>query len=382
MERPYSYTDLLWAEVDLGAIGDNVRQVKRWIGPDVELAAVVKANGYGHGSILVAREALRQGADRLAVAWLGEAVALRKAGIAGSILVMGYVWPGDAPTIVHHGLTPTVNSLELATALSDASVALGQVTQFHVKMDTGMSRYGLMPHEALSFIHQVVALPGLSLEGVWTHFATADEADTQMVHQQLAQYHELLADLERAGIPVAVRHAANSGATMRLPEAHLDMVRCGILIYGLYPSHDVEKRISLRPALSLKARLARVRTLPAGTGISYGHTYITPREMPVGLVPVGYGDGYHRLMSSRGAVLVGGCRAPILGRVCMDTCVVDLTDVPDPREGDEVVIIGQQGNDAILAEEVASWADTVNYEVLTGLTSRLPRVFRTPDDGR
>ncbi|MGC8837104.1 MAG: alanine racemase [Anaerolineae bacterium] len=380
--------ELLWAEVDLSAIRHNVRALKAWVGPQVEVAAVVKANGYGHGAIPVSQAALEAGASRLAVGWVAEGSALRQGGVTAPILVMGYSLPEDAPAIVYYDLTPTVCSRDMALALSDACQVQRKELPFHVKVDTGMGRFGLLPEEVVPFLKDVVRLPGLRLEGLWTHFATADE-DTAYARQQFALYQEVLREVEAAGFAISLRHAANSGATLSLPETHLDMVRCGIAIYGLYPSAGVDRPVHLRPALTLKGRVGHVRTLPAGFPISYGRTFTTTRPTRVALVPIGYGDGYHRLHSNRGAVLIRGRRAPILGRVCMDQCVVDVTDIPGVRDGDEVVILGRQGDEEITAEEVAAWADTIHYEVVTGLTSRVLRVYRgaestlpTPARGR
>ncbi|MGQ9595632.1 MAG: alanine racemase [Anaerolineae bacterium] len=368
--------ELLWAEVDLSAIRHNVQALKAWVGPRVEVAAVVKANGYGHGAIPVSQAALEAGASRLAVARVAEGSALRQGGITAPILVMGYSLPEDTPAIVYYDLTPTVCSRDVALALSDACQAQGKEIPIHVKVDTGMGRFGLLPEEMVGFLKEVARLPGLRLEGLWTHFATADESDKQYARRQFALYQEVLREVEAAGFAFPLRHAANSAATLGLPETHLDMVRCGIAIYGLYPSPEVGRPVSLRPALTLKGRVGHVRTLPAGSSISYGRTFITTRPTRVALVPIGYGDGYHRLHSNRGAVLIRGRRAPILGRVCMDQCVVDVSDIPGVQDGDEVVILGRQGDDEITAGEVAAWADTIHYEVVTGLTSRVLRVYR------
>ncbi|NLE77178.1 MAG: alanine racemase [Chloroflexi bacterium] len=370
---------MAWAEIDLAAIAHNTQEVKRWIGAKTELAAVVKANAYGHGLVPVSRAVLRAGADRLAVVSVSEAMTLRRGGIQGRILLMGFSLAEDAPAIVHYGLTPTVNSQALAAALSDAALAQGRVAPVHLKVDTGMGRFGLLTEEVVPFAKELVRRPGLRLEGFWTHFATAEEADKSFTRQQLAVYQQVLADLHGAGIHVPVRHAANSGATLDLPETHLDLVRCGILLYGLYPSPELNRPVDLRPVLTLKARVGRVRTLPGGASVSYGRTYVTPGPTPVALVPIGYGDGYHRCLSNRGMVLVQGQRASILGRVCMDQFVVDVSGISAVHEGDEVVIIGAQGDDRISAEEVAVWGQTANYEVITSLTSRVPRVYLGAD---
>jgi alanine racemase len=245
----------------------------------------------------------------------------------------------------------------------------------HLKVDTGMGRFGVLPGEALDLARFLVGMPGLTLEGFYTHFCTADEADTSCTLQQFDLFQQLVRRLHDAGIDVPLRHAANSAATLRFPHMHLDMVRCGIAVYGLRPSPHMAVPFELGPAMSLKSRLGRVRTLPAGSGISYGRTYVTPRPTLVGLVPAGYGDGYHRILSNTGAVLIRGQRARVLGRVCMDQVVVDLTAIPDAQEDEEVVLLGRQGEDEIDADEVAVLAGTINYEVVTSILPRVPRVY-------
>jgi alanine racemase len=364
-----------WAEVDLDAIARNVAAIKRHVGEGVIVMAVVKANGYGHGAEPVARVALERGASWLAVNRVGEGVGLRRAGFNAPILVMGYTPPAGAARAVAHDLRLTVTSTPLAEALSAAAIQAGKSVPIHVKVDTGMGRFGLLPDEVPGFIRTLVRLPNLELEGLFTHFAVADLADKDYTHQQFAIYLETVAALARDGIKVPIQHVANSAATLDLPEMHLDAVRPGIAIYGLRPSSIVEPGLALHPALSLKSRVGRVRTLAAGSSISYGRTFVTERATPMALVPVGYGDGYIRLNSNRGAVLIHGQRAPIRGRVCMDQFVVEISGIKGVQPGDEVVLIGQQGDDALSAEEVAAWAETINYEVVTQLMPRVPRIF-------
>ncbi len=365
---------MTYIEIDLAALGANIRALKRHVGPRVELIAVVKGNAYGHGAVSIARTALQHGATRLAVARVDEGIALRKEGILAPVLVMGYTPPGDAARAVAHDLTLTVTELDQAEALALAARAHGNRAKAHIKIDTGMARLGLLPDEALPFVAHLAGLPGLEREGIFSHFATADEPDKSYAREQLARFMDVLQTLSDAGYSFPVRHIANSAATIDLPETHLDAVRCGIAIYGLRPCADTPPALPLQPVLALKSCLARVQTLPPGAGVSYGRTYITPRRMAVGLVPAGYGDGYHRINSNRGVVLVHGRRAPIVGRVTMDQLVVDLSDVGPASVGDEVVLIGAQGADRITAEEVARWSETINYEVTTALLSRLPRV--------
>ncbi len=364
-----------WAEVDLDAIAHNVSAFKRHVGSWVEVFAVVKANAYGHGAAQVARAALSAGASRLAVHRAIEGVELRKAGLSAPVLVMGYTPPEGAEHIIRWRLTPSLMTLEFAQALSGRATAAGVTAPVHVKVDTGMSRYGLMPEETVEYMAALQRLPGVQIEGLFTHFATADSADPAFVRRQLAVFNDVRAALSENGIQIPIAHAANSAATMRLPETHLNAVRPGIAIYGLHPSDQWPPVFEIRPALALKSLVCRVRDIPAGAGVSYGRTFVATRTTRVALVPVGYGDGYHRILSNRGSVLIRGQRAPILGRVCMDQFVVDVSAIPGVQQEDEVVLVGAQGNEAIRAEEVASLASTINYEVTTSLLPRVARFF-------
>ncbi len=366
---------LTWAEIDLDAIAFNAAGLKARAGGQAELMVTVKANAYGHGAVPVARAALEGGATRLAVHRVLEGVQLRQAGITAPILVMGYTLPAASERVARWDLTLTVNSQSQAEALSAAAMDAGKSLPVHVKVDTGMGRYGLLPDEVLDFVRFLAGLPGLVLEGLYTHYAVADLADKTFTRQQFHIYSEVVQQLEAAGFDFPLKHVSNSATTFDLPEMALDMLRCGIALYGLRPSNEVEPAIPLRPALTLKSRVARVRTLPAGASISYGRTYITAKPTRVALVPVGYGDGYHRLISNRGAVLIHGQRAPIVGRVCMDQFVVDVSHIPNVQLHDEVVLIGRQGEGCIPAEEVARWAETINYEVTTGLLPRVARIY-------
>jgi alanine racemase len=360
-----------WAEVDLDAIAANTAALKARVGDGVEVIAVIKANAYGHGEVPVAETVLEAGATRLAVHRTIDGVRLREAGIEAPILILGYTPSSGVPLVLTHHLTPTVIDRDMAEALSRSAAA---PVPIHVKVDTGMCRYGLFPDEVLDFVSYAASLPGIFVEGIFSHFGTADEADPTPMLAQWQLFQGVLAGLERAGVQVPVRHICNSAAVLTLPEAHLDAVRPGILLYGLNPSPDCRAPFPVRPALELKSIVVRVRTLPAGSAIGYGRTYVVPHPMKAALVPIGYGDGYHRLISNRGEVLIHGERAPIRGRVSMDQIVVDVSHLPEVRVGDEVVVIGPQGEDEITAEEVAAWADTINYEVLTALH---PQVVRT-----
>lgn len=366
---------LTYITVDLGAIAHNVRAIKQHIGPDTVLIAVVKANAYGHGAVEVARAALANGAEWLAVARLGEAIPLRAAGIEAPLLVMNYTPPADFDSALAHRLTLTITEAQDAEQLSQLAQQREKTVCIHVKIDTGMGRFGLLPDEVVPFFERVAALPRIDIQGIYSHFAVADRTDKSYTQQQFDLFMGVAQRLEAAGHRVPIQHIANSAATLDLPHMHLDAVRIGIAMYGLHPSDEVAPAVPLKAALSLRSHVARVRTLPAGASISYGRTYITPRAMPVALIPVGYGDGYHRILSNRGAVLINGQRAPIVGRVCMDQFVVDISDVGPVALGDDVVLIGAMGEACIPAEEVARWAETINYEVTTGLLPRVPRLY-------
>ncbi|MBC7232267.1 MAG: alanine racemase [Chloroflexi bacterium] len=364
-----------WAEVDLDAIAYNTRQIKRWIGEKVELMAVVKGDGYGHGAVMVARTALQNGATRLATARVDEAIQLRQAGITVPIFVLGYVPVEEMEAVVKWRIDAPIMHWDIAVALSQLSSKASVITPVHVKVDTGMGRFGLMPDEVANFVEQLLTLPGLRFEGLYTQFATADEKDKTYTYQQFAIYKQVLQNLQDKGISVPIRHVANSPTTLDLPEAHLDMVRCGTVIYGLYPSPEVDHSIPLKPALMLKSRVARLQTLPAGWGVSYGRTYIPAQPIRAALVPLGFGDGFRRALSNIGYVLIRGKRAPVIGRICMDQCIVNVSDIPEIERDDEVVLIGKQGNEEISADLMAETLHSIHYEVLTAISARVPRVY-------
>jgi len=380
-----------WVEIDLDAIAYNCRQVKKWIGEKTELAAVIKGNAYGHGAVMVAKTALENGATRFAAARVDEAVQVRKAGIEAPILVLGYVPAEEMETVVRWRITPPIMHWHTAEAVSGISSSQGVVTPVHVKVDTGMGRFGLMPDEVVDFVKRLIELPGIRLEGLYTQFAVADEADKTYTYKQWDIYKKVLKDLEEAGIHIPIRHVCNSAATLNFPEMHLEMVRCGMAIYGHYPSPVTNHSVPLRPAMTLKSRVGRIRTLQAGSSISYGRTYTTTRPTTVALLPIGFGDGLSRKLSNKGSVLIRGKRVPIVGRVCMDQCIVDVSAIPDVQQDDEVVLFGRQActepldtaqdrpsrsNGAeITVEEIASLMDSINYVVLKAVTARVPRVY-------
>jgi alanine racemase len=379
---------LIWAEVDLGAIARNVRELRRRTDPKACVMAVVKADGYGHGAVEVARTALASGAEWLGVARLPEAIPLREAGFDAPILVFGYTPPAEAGRLIDLDLRQSVYSLAAAQAYSTAAAAAGKRIRVHLKVDTGMGRLGMVP-AALSepkagdavgekLIRETTAiarLPGLETEGIFTHFAASDSADTTSAERQLALFLEVLSGLRAAGLEFAVRHAANSAAVIALPDSHLDLVRPGIAVYGLRPSDEIDlSGISLEPAMALKARIIHLKSVPAGTGISYGMTYRTPAPTVIATIPAGYADGYRRLFSSKGEMLVRGRRVPVVGRVCMDLTMLDVGAVPGVQVEDEVVILGRQGEAVLSADDLAAALGTINYEIVCDVSARVTRV--------
>ncbi|MEP7200343.1 MAG: alanine racemase [Chloroflexota bacterium] len=363
-----------WAEIDLAAIAHNVQLLKRALTPPTRLMAVVKANAYGHGAVPVAQTALRNGAEWLGVARVAEGRELRDAQIAAPILVLGPIAPVEAEVAVQSRLRVAVASLTVARALSDAAQQHNLVTPVHLKIDTGMTRFGVPCDQAVAFARALQALPSLRLEGAFTHFASADDADLAFTQQQAERFARTVDELARANIPIMLRHAANSAGTLASDQFHFDLVRAGIAMYGVCPAEHLSLRDQLRPALSLKSRVALVRAVSAGTSIGYGRTFVSKRAIGVALVSIGYADGVRRALSNRGEVLIRGKRARILGRVSMDQIVVRADEV-GAQEGDEVTLIGTQGDEQISAAEVAGWADTIPYEVLTGIGARVPRVY-------
>jgi alanine racemase len=359
-----------WAEIDLGAIEDNVRAIAAAVRKPARVMAIVKADAYGHGATLVARAAVDAGAAALGVATTDEGVQLRLAGIGVPILLLGYTPAEDAEVAVARDLSVTVFRIEEARALSRAAGRAGRSAKMHIKVDTGMGRIGVAPADAVSLAREVRRLSGVVLEGCFTHFAAADDADLAPARAQLEAFRDVLRRLHEAKIPVGLRHAANSAAAMALPASHFDLVRPGIALYGIAPAPHLRDRIPLRRVMRLRARVAHVKRVPAGTAIGYGHTYRAGRATTIATIPAGYADGYPRLLSGRGSVSLGGRRLPVAGRVSMDQCMVDAGEIPI-RVGDAVELWG----DEVPVEDVAEQAQTIAYEVLAGVSRRVPRVF-------
>jgi alanine racemase len=359
------------AVINLQAIEHNITEIRKRVGTKRELLAVVKANGYGHGAIEVSRVALRSGANCLGVALPEEGGQLRKAGIDAPILVLGLIQPEEAAKVVDFRLVQNVSSLEVAEALDQEAGKAAMQIPVHIKVDTGMGRIGIKPEETLAFVRKILQYRNLKLEGVFSHFSCADEADLTFARKQLEVFNNLVREIESVGIHIPKKHFANSAAILVLPEAYFDMVRPGISIYGLYPSPEVRRTIPLQPAMTFKTKIALLKFVPAGTPISYGRTYYTQRDTLVATLAVGYADGYSRLLSNQGSVRIKGRRAPVIGRVCMDMIMVDVSAIPDVHPGEEVILFGEDPS----VEEIAQKTGTINYEVLCGISQRVPRIY-------
>lgn len=365
-----------WIEIDRGALVNNVRQVRKLLRSTCLLTGVVKANAYGHGAVATSRILVEAGVDRLAVAALSEALELRAGGISVPILVLGYTPGALAADAVTQDVTLAVYDLEVAAEIAAAAQTLGKRARVHLKVNSGMNRLGVAPEEAPELLAAMGALEGLEVEGIFTHFATSD-TDRDFAEVQFRRFASLLEELAAAGLRPPLAHAANSAATLTMPHTHLDMVRCGIVLYGLDP--DLEGTPlppTFKPALSWKAQVAQLRQLQPGDAVSYGREFIADRPMAVATIPVGYADGFPRRPFTWGSVLIHGQAAPILGRVCMDQCVVDVTAIAAQqpvRRGDEVVIIGRQGSAEISAAEAGQRIGTINYDVVCRIMARVPR---------
>lgn len=367
---------LTWTEVNLDAIAQNVKNIKKLIGKKKELMAVVKGNAYGHDILEISSVVLENGATRLAVARLEEAIFLRKAGITVPILVLGLTLKPQAESLVSYDITPTVCEFEMIEKLSELAVQMNKMAKIHLKVDTGMGRIGIFPDDVLRFIKRIKTLKKVEIEGIFTHFSVADEKDKFYTEEQFRKFIEILTILEKEGIKIPIKHVGNSATLLDLPHMWLDMVRPGLAIYGLYPSKEVKKTINLIPAQQFKTKIVFIKELPRGESISYGRTYITKRRMRVASLPVGYADGYNRLLSNQGEVLVRGQRVPIIGRVCMDQCMIDVTNLTQVEIGDEVVLWGRQGEEMITVEEIAQKIRTINYEIVhLPDKKRVPKLF-------
>ncbi|HTZ11111.1 MAG TPA: alanine racemase [Candidatus Margulisiibacteriota bacterium] len=360
-----------WAEVNLDNLSYNFRQIKKLLFADTKVMVTVKADAYGHGLIPVSRKLASSGIDWLGVASIDEGIKLREAGIKLPILVLGLILKKNIEPLFKYKLTPTLCDMEFARALNNKASALRKQINVHIKVDTGMGRIGVLHEEARQLIRQIHKLKSVNIEGVFTHFAFAD-MDEDFTLKQIGIFNKLLDGLQEEGINIPLKHTANSIGLISYRKSHFNMVRPGLVIYGLYPKEDL--KINLKPVLSLKSKVVYVKRIPAGRGISYGHIYVTKRETSIVTLPIGYGDGYPRNLSNIAPLLLKGRRLKVCGRICMDQMMVDVGDLP-VKIGDEVVLIGAQGKYKITAEELAELSGTIPYEIVCGLGSRIPRLY-------
>ena len=366
-----------WAEIDLNAIEHNIREIKNLLGPKAKLAAIIKADAYGHGSIRIAQSAILSGADILAVSALDEALELRQADINAPILILGYSESSYAPYLVEYDISQTIYNYQMAKDLSDAAVNQNKIARIHLKIDSGMGRIGFLPtEESFQEILSILRLPNLYLEGLFTHFASADESDRTYTHKQYEKFKAFSDRLLNLGYQPKYIHCANSATIIEYPDYHLDLVRAGIILYGVYPSNEVKRnKLNLRPAMSVKTKINNIKLLPKDESISYGRQYITKKETKVATISIGYADGYPRKLSNKARVIVNGEFAEVIGTICMDQCMIDVTHIKNIAIGDEVVVFGRQKNKTIPVEEIANNLGTVSYEVLCDIGRRLPRIY-------
>lgn len=365
-----------WAEIDLDAIAYNTRNIKKLIG-DKDLIAVVKANCYGHGVIDIIPTLLENGASRFAVAMISEALEIRDNKITAPVMILGFTPLYLGEELINNNIEQTVYDLDYAKELSKIALTLNKKAKIHIAIDTGMGRIGFLPNEkSIDNITEICSLEGIEVIGIFTHFSTSDEKDKEYSHDQFTKMLSVMDTLKKRGIDIPLKHVANSGAIIDLPDTYLDAVRAGIILYGYYPSDEIDKNnLALKPALTLKATITNVKTLEKDMYVSYGRTFKTSNETIVATIPVGYADGYLRKLAENGKVIIKGEFAPIIGRICMDQFMIDVTNIPDVKIGDEVILLGEKNGLKYNADDMAKKLDTINYEVTCMLKSRLPRVY-------
>ena len=366
-----------WADISLDNLEYNYRSIRSRLPYGCRFLGVMKADAYGHGAVPVSRALADLGAEYLAVSNLEEAVQIRRGEVRLPILILGYTFPYSYEDMIREEIRPAVFREDQAKAFSEAAVRLGKTARIHIKVDTAMSRIGIKPDaDGLAFIEHVMELPGIEVEGIFTHFAKADEKDKTAVLKQLSIYQAFLKKVEETCTKeIPLKHCSNSAGILELPQANMNLVRAGITLYGLWPSNEVKKEMPLKPVMSLKSHVVYVKTIEKGTQVSYGGTYEAPEKRVIATIPVGYGDGYPRLLSGKGYVLIHGKRAPITGRVCMDQFMVDVTDIMPVAMGDEVTLIGTDGAEKITMEQLGDLSGRFNYELACDISKRVPRAF-------
>lgn len=370
-----SLTGSTWVEVDLGALTHNFEELKERVGQEVGVMAVVKAQGYGHGIVQVSRVLEQEGVNYFGVTSPYEAFHLRKEGIQSPILILGPTMLKEASEIVKKDITQTICTKGIAVALQGECRKIEKRLKVHIEVDTGMGRTGVPSQRALRLIEEVIKIPELELEGIFTHFSTADEEDKSFTKEQIKRFKGVLEKLAEEKIDIPLKHAANSAGVLDFPEGYFNMVRPGLALYGIYPSEYVSRSLDLHPVMSLKSRVIYLKRVSKGATISYGKTYITDKNTTIAILPIGYQDGYNRLLSNKGEVIIRGERVRIAGKVCMDQTIIDVGEIPDIKVGNEVVLIGKQGNEKISIEQIARKVNTVPHEVVCRIAERIPRIY-------
>lgn len=366
----------VWAEIDLDALAYNMRNIKKIV-KEKEVIGVVKADAYGHGAVEVSKVLVENGASRLAVAVITEAVELRKNDIKAPIMILGYTPLEFGEILINNDIEQTVYDLEYAKKLSDTALNIGKKAKIHIALDTGMGRIGFLPNEdSLKEVLEIASLKGIEIVGIFTHFSTADEENKEYTYEQFSKIKKFNNMLLEKGVDIPLKHASNSGAIIDLPETYLDCVRAGIILYGYYPSDEVKKEsLPLKPVLTLKTKIVHVKNLDKDMYISYGRTFKTERDSIIATIPIGYADGYSRLLSGKAKVIINGKFAKVVGRICMDQCMIDVTDVGDVKVGDEVILLGEDNNLKFNADDMAEIIGTINYDILCMIKHRIPRVY-------
>ena len=366
-----------YATINLAALAHNLSCITRYLSPGCEVMAVVKANAYGHGAVETARALFRNGIERFAVASLDEGIALRQTGLSASIVVLGALFEEQVSDLVAHRLTPVVSDGRILPVLARATRSHPVPYPIHLKVETGMGRLGFSSEELLTLLDNPLLRGSLQVEGLMTHLADADGKDSAFTERQLGAFRAMVEHIRQRGVTLPLVHTANSAAIVRFPDAHFSLVRPGIMLYGYHTLPATVPAPDLRPVLSLHTTIVQLRTVPQGGTVSYNGTFVAPRPTRIAVLPIGYADGYRRQLSHRGSVLIRGRRASIVGLVCMDMIMVDVTDIAQVEVGETVTLIGQQGQESIWADEVAGWIDTIPYEVLCGIGSRVPRLYES-----
>ena len=372
----YENTRPLWAEINLDNIAHNMREIRR-VAHSKDIIAVIKADAYGHGALDVAPVLMENGANKFAVAILSEAIELRNAGINIPIMILGYTPVEQSEAILKYNIEPTIYSFAQAEELSKKAVTLNKIVKIHIALDTGMGRIGFLQNEeSLQEVKKISQLPNVEIEALFSHFSSADEEDKEYSHKQLDKFMDFYQGLEKLNVKIKVRHISNSPSIIDLAEAHYEAVRPGIILYGYYPSNEVHKEnIKLKPVMSIKANIVHIKTLAAGEYISYGRKFKTEKESIIATLPIGYADGYTRLLGNKAKVIINGQYAPVVGRICMDQCMIDVTHIHGVKNGDEVIILGESQGCQFNADDFAKAIGTINYEILCMISKRVPRVY-------